>query len=58
MDFIDNLVLKIILVTAYDRHVEWCKEKSLIKPNPDPRTVSIAKERLKTRVGYKAPNLK
>ncbi|XP_070499082.1 myb-like protein AA isoform X2 [Chironomus tepperi] len=43
---------------AYDRHVEWCKEKSLIKPNPDPRTVSIAKERLKTRIGYKAPNLK
>lgn len=43
---------------AYDRHVEWCKEKSLIKPNPDPRTVSIAKERLKTRINYKAPNLK
>ncbi|KAG5676945.1 hypothetical protein PVAND_006739 [Polypedilum vanderplanki] len=43
---------------AYDRHVEWCKEKSLIKPNPDPKAVSIAKERLKTRISYKAPNLK
>ena len=52
------MMTNIVPSTAYDRHVEWCKEKSLIKPNPDPRTVSIAKERLKTRVGYKAPNLK
>ncbi|CRL08685.1 CLUMA_CG021347, isoform A [Clunio marinus] len=43
---------------AYDRHVEWCKEKSLIKPSPDTATVSAAKERMKTRITYKAPCLK
>lgn len=44
--------------TAYDRHVEWCKEKTLIRPSPDVATISAARERMKTRINYKAPNLK
>jgi ribosome-associated toxin RatA of RatAB toxin-antitoxin module len=45
-------------IAAYDRHVEWCKEKALIKPNPDVAAVSAAKERMMTRINYKAPNLR
>lgn len=46
------------IFAAYDRHVEWCKEKSLIKPSADMASVSAAKERMKTRINYKAPNLR
>lgn len=45
-------------IAAYDRHVEWCKEKALIKPNADPASVSAAKQRMQTRINYKAPNLR
>ena len=56
---IPSLILKqFFFIAAYDRHVEWCKEKSLIKPSPDMASVSAAKERMKIRVNYKAPNLK
>ncbi|CAO1325581.1 unnamed protein product [Diamesa tonsa] len=43
---------------AFDRHVEWCKEKALIKGNPDCPVVSAAKERLNIRKNYRAPGLK
>ena len=43
---------------AFDRHVEWCKERALIKPSPDLPTVSAAKNRMMARINYKAPNLK
>ena len=45
-------------IVAFERHVEWCKEKTLIRLNPDVATVSAAKERMKTRINYKAPNLR
>ncbi|XP_063708206.1 dual specificity protein kinase splB isoform X2 [Culicoides brevitarsis] len=45
---------------AYDRHVEWCKEKALLKQmsSNNKETVSAAKERLQARIKYKAPSLK
>lgn len=43
---------------AYDRHVEWCKEKALLKQMNNKETVSAAKERLQARIKYKAPCLK
>lgn len=52
------MAIKINFSTAYDRHVEWCKEKALIKASPDIASVSAAKERMKIRINYKAPNLK
>lgn len=52
------LISKLFYLSAFDRHVEWCKEKALIKDSPDIASVSAAKERLKTRIHYKAPNLK
>ncbi|KAH8280542.1 hypothetical protein KR018_009485 [Drosophila ironensis] len=45
---------------AFDRHVEWCKEKALqatIKAGNSQET-SKAKERLEARKQYKPPNLK
>lgn len=45
-------------IKAYDRHVEWCKEKALLKQMNNKETVSAAKERLQARIKYKAPNLK
>lgn len=45
-------------IKAYDRHVEWCKEKALLKTINNKETVSAAKERLQARIKYKAPNLK
>ncbi|XP_055920959.1 uncharacterized protein LOC129952414 isoform X5 [Eupeodes corollae] len=47
-------------IKAYDRHVEWCKEKALlasIKNNSSNSQVA-AKERLEARIKYKAPCLK
>lgn len=45
---------------AYDRHVEWCREKSLLGKNSNNNSgnVSVAKERLNARIKYKAPSLK
>lgn len=45
-------------VKAYDRHVEWCREKSLIGKNNSSASISAAKERLQARIKYKAPNMK
>lgn len=45
-------------IKAYDRHVDWCKEKSRFT-NPSPTAQQhIAKERLQARTTYKAPGLK
>lgn len=58
IEYFTTLFLIACDITAYDRHVEWCKEKTLIKPSPDVAAVSAAKERMKTRINYKAPNLR
>lgn len=55
---INETYLIVFDIAAYDRHVEWCKEKALIKPNADPANVSAAKQRMQTRINYKAPNLR
>ncbi|XP_022227560.2 proteoglycan 4 isoform X4 [Drosophila obscura] len=47
-------------VKAFDRHVEWCKEKAIqatIKLT-NPQETSKAKERLDARKQYRPPNLK
>uniref|UniRef100_A0A182QM42 C2HC/C3H-type domain-containing protein n=1 Tax=Anopheles farauti TaxID=69004 RepID=A0A182QM42_9DIPT len=44
---------------AYDRHVEWCREKALLNRNVNNnQTVSAAKERLQARIQYKAPQIR
>uniref|UniRef100_A0A182NDK3 C2HC/C3H-type domain-containing protein n=1 Tax=Anopheles dirus TaxID=7168 RepID=A0A182NDK3_9DIPT len=44
---------------AYDRHVEWCREKALLNRNINSnQTVSAAKERLQARIQYKAPQIR
>lgn len=45
---------------AYDRHVDWCKEKAFLKQmsSTNKETVSAAKERLQARIKYKAPSVK
>lgn len=45
-------------IKAYDRHVEWCKEKSRLKNPGTTRQLSIAKERLEARTKYRAPNVR
>lgn len=48
-------------IKAYDRHVEWCKEKALlaaIKQGPAKNEGSVAKARLEARTKYRAPCLK
>lgn len=45
-------------VKAYDRHVEWCKEKSRLLCNQKNQTKNVAKERLEARIKYKAPCVK
>ncbi|XP_053671413.1 homeobox protein 2 [Anopheles nili] len=44
---------------AYDRHVEWCREKALLnrKVNNN-QIISAAKERLQARIQYKAPQIR
>lgn len=42
---------------AYDRHVEWCKEKTRISAHKS-NTSSVAKERLQARTQYRAPIVK
>ena len=47
-------------IKAFDRHVEWCKEKALqasIKLN-NKTEQNIAKERLEARTKYRAPCVK
>ncbi|XP_052891710.1 uncharacterized protein LOC128299711 isoform X3 [Anopheles moucheti] len=44
---------------AYDRHVEWCREKALLNRNVNNnQTISAAKERLQARIQYKAPQIR
>lgn len=46
-------------IKAYDRHVEWCKEKSRLTTNSSLTAQQhLAKERLQARTTYKAPNLR
>ncbi|KAL5279079.1 hypothetical protein ACFFRR_003602 [Megaselia abdita] len=46
-------------VKAFDRHVEWCKEKSLINSIKNSNcSSSAAKDRLEARTKYRAPGLK
>lgn len=42
---------------AYDRHVEWCREKARIAPQKS-HTANVAKVRLEARTKYRAPCLK
>nr|XP_022916441.1 uncharacterized protein LOC111426236 isoform X2 [Onthophagus taurus] len=41
---------------AYDRHVEWCKEKRTSEIHKSPASM-LAKERLEARIKYKVPPL-
>lgn len=43
---------------AYDRHVEWCKEKMRISNPQNSSTLNVAKERLQARTKYRAPPVK
>ncbi|XP_017049390.1 nucleolar protein dao-5 isoform X4 [Drosophila ficusphila] len=45
---------------AFDRHVEWCKEKTMLAnmKGANKQETSKAKERLEARKKYKPPNLK
>ncbi|XP_035789003.1 mucin-12-like isoform X2 [Anopheles albimanus] len=44
---------------AYDRHVEWCREKALLSKNVNNnQSISAAKERLQARIQYRAPQLR
>ncbi|XP_065087526.1 probable serine/threonine-protein kinase DDB_G0282963 isoform X5 [Ochlerotatus camptorhynchus] len=44
---------------AFDRHVEWCREKALLTKNANNNnSISAAKERLQARIQYKAPQIK
>lgn len=43
---------------AYDRHVEWCKEKSKITSHTLSAQNHLAKERMQARTKYKAPMLR
>lgn len=42
-------------VKAYDRHVEWCKEKTRLANQTNSASLNAAKERLAARTKYKAP---
>lgn len=43
---------------AYDRHVEWCKEKAIQQAIKNPGSNNVAKDRLFARTKYRAPCLK
>ncbi|XP_061519068.1 probable serine/threonine-protein kinase cdc7 isoform X14 [Anopheles gambiae] len=44
---------------AYDRHVEWCREKAILNRNVNNnQSISAAKERLQARIQYKAPQIR
>lgn len=44
---------------AFDRHVDWCKEKAILKLHgaQTPKD-SLGKDRLKARINYRAPSLR
>lgn len=43
---------------AYDRHVEWCREKIRIAAPTLSAQQHLAKERMQARTAYKAPTLR
>lgn len=43
---------------AYDRHVEWCKEKAIQQAIKNPASNNAAKDRLNARTNYRAPCLR
>lgn len=44
---------------AYDRHVQWCKEKAVLKSHGAQMSKdSVGKERLQARINYRAPSLR
>lgn len=43
---------------AYDRHVEWCREKTKITTPTMSAQQHLAKERMQARIKYKAPTLR
>ncbi|XP_052862035.1 mucin-5AC [Anopheles cruzii] len=44
---------------AYDRHVEWCREKALLSKHVNNnQSISAAKERYQARIQYRAPQLR
>lgn len=43
-------------IKSYDRHVEWCRERS--SRFPSNIATNVAKERLQARIGYRAPILR
>lgn len=43
---------------AYDRHVEWCKEKAIQQSIKNPEVNNVAKDRLYARTKYRAPCLR
>lgn len=46
-------------IKAYERHVDWCREKSRIQPQTGHgASFHAAKERLDARTRYRAPPLK
>lgn len=45
-------------IKAYDRHVEWCKEKSRLNNTNMTADQHLAKERLQARTNYRAPSVR
>lgn len=45
-------------VRAYDRHVEWCREKTKITAPTLSAQQHLAKERMQARTKYKAPTVR
>lgn len=46
-------------IKAYDRHVEWCKEKAILKAHgAQPSKDVVGKEKLNARINYRAPSLR
>lgn len=44
---------------AFDRHVEWCKEKAVLKAHgAQQQKDNVGKERLQARINYRAPSLR
>lgn len=45
-------------IKAYDRHVEWCREKAKITHPTLSAQQHLAKERMQARTKYKAPSVR
>lgn len=46
-------------IKAYDRHVEWCKEKAILKAHGAQHSKDVVgKEKLNARINYRAPSLR